>query len=146
MHAQARTVLACGEPRQQVLDGLRREIVSGRLAAGERITERSLIERFGVSRTVVREALRQIEAEGLVEIIPHRGPVVRKLKPSEAEDLYRIRGVLEGLAARLFAEQAPPSMVDELEATLGEVVAAGLAADGPDNGGPETDPQPDTHC
>lgn len=116
--------------RQQVLDGLRRSIVSGRLAPGERITERSLIELFGVSRTVVREALRQIEAEGLVEIIPHRGPVVRKLKPAEAEDLYRIRAVLEGLAARLFAEQGSADLVVELQLALDDVVAASRGGDG----------------
>lgn len=116
--------------RQQVLEALRRAIVSGRLAPKQRLTERSLIEMLGVSRTVIREALRQIETEGLIEIIPNKGPVVRELSPEEAKDLYRIRGVLEGLAARLFAENASESMVDRLDAALEAVVLAYQGEDG----------------
>ena len=116
--------------RQQVLEALRRAIVSGHLAPGQRLTERALIEMMGVSRTVVREALRQIEAEGLIEIIPNKGPVVRELSPAEAEDLYRIRAVLEGLAARLFAENASEAMVDKLDAALDAVVLAYQGEDG----------------
>jgi GntR family transcriptional regulator, trigonelline degradation regulator len=110
--------------RHQVLGALRRAILSGRLAPGQRLTERALIEMLDVSRTVIREALRQIEAEGLIEIIPNKGPVVRELSPAEAQDLYRIRAVLEGLAARLFAENASEAMVMELEAALETVVLA----------------------
>lgn len=116
--------------RQQVLEALRRAIVSGRLAPKQRLTERALIEMLGVSRTVIREALRQLEAEGLIEIIPNKGPVVRELSPAEAKDLYRIRAVLEGLAARLFAENATGSMVDKLDAALQEVVLAYKGEDG----------------
>ena len=116
--------------RQQVLEALRRAIVSGRLAPKQRLTERALIEMMGVSRTVIREALRQIETEGLIEIIPNKGPVVRELSPAEAKDLYRIRAVLEGLAARLFAENASDSMVDKLDAALDAVVFAYKGEDG----------------
>lgn len=116
--------------RQQVLEALRRAIVSGRLAPGERLTERALIEMMGVSRTVIREALRQIESEGLIEIIPNKGPVVRKLSAEEARDLYRIRAVLEGLAARLFAENASGALVEELELNLEEIVLAYRGTDG----------------
>jgi len=116
--------------RHQVLAGLRDAIVSGRLAAGSRITEKELTEMFGVSRTLIREALRQIEAEGLVEIVPHRGPVVRSLKPDEVEDLYRIREVLEGLAARLFAEKASADQLEALEAALRDVATASEGGDG----------------
>lgn len=116
--------------RQQVLEALRQAIVSGRLAPGQRLTERSLTEMMGVSRTVIREALRQIESEGLIEIIPNKGPVVRKLSAEEAKDLYRIRAVLEGLAARLFAENATQTMVDELHAALESVIAAYHGTDG----------------
>jgi DNA-binding GntR family transcriptional regulator len=116
--------------RQQVLKALRRAIVSGRLAPKQRLTERALIEMLGVSRTVIREALRQIEAEGLIEIIPNKGPVVRELSPVEAKDLYRIRAVLEGLAARLFAENANDEMVDKLEAALESVIRADQVEDG----------------
>ncbi len=110
--------------RQQVLEALRRAIVSGQLAPGQRLTERALIEMLGVSRTVIREALRQIEAEGLIEIVPNKGPVVRELSAEEAKDLYRIRAVLEGLAARLFAENADENMAIKLEAALEGIVIA----------------------
>ncbi|MFL2547323.1 MAG: GntR family transcriptional regulator [Candidatus Rariloculaceae bacterium] len=92
--------------RQKVLEGLRAAIVSGELPPGKRLTERELIEIMDVSRTVIREALRQLEAEHLIEVIPNKGPVVRALTPEEAEDLYRIRAVLYGLAARIFVEQS----------------------------------------
>lgn len=116
--------------RKQVLEALRRAIVSGLLAPGQRLTERALIEMLGVSRTVIREALRQIEAEGLIEIIPNKGPVVRELSAAEAKDLYRIRAVLEGLAARLFAESAPGETINELEDSLQNVVVAYRGANG----------------
>jgi len=116
--------------RQQVLEALRRAIVSGRLAPGQRLTERALIEMLGVSRTVIREALRQIEAEGLVEIIPNKGPVVRKLSAAEAKDLYRIRAVLEGLAARLFAENAGEADVGQLSDALESIKLAYRGTDG----------------
>jgi GntR family transcriptional regulator, trigonelline degradation regulator len=116
--------------RQQVLEALRRAIVSGRLAPGQRLTERELIEMLGVSRTVIREALRQIESEGLVEIIPNKGPVVRKLSATEAKDLYRIRAVLEGLAARLFAENADEEDVAKLSDALESIKLAYRGSDG----------------
>ncbi|MBI4194683.1 MAG: GntR family transcriptional regulator [Betaproteobacteria bacterium] len=110
--------------RQQVLDGLRQAIIDGRLAPGARLTERELTEMMGVSRTVVREALRQLESEGLIAIIPNKGPVVRELTLGEAKDLYNIRAVLEGLAARLFVENAGDAQIGKLAQALEVVVAA----------------------
>ncbi|HEX9875737.1 MAG TPA: GntR family transcriptional regulator [Gammaproteobacteria bacterium] len=110
--------------RQQVIEKLRAAIISGRLSPGQRLTERELTERLGVSRTVVREALRQLDAEGLIEVIPNRGPVVRTLTPEEAEDLYRIRAVLHGLAARQFVEHASRADLEALRAALDSVVSA----------------------
>jgi DNA-binding GntR family transcriptional regulator len=110
--------------RSQVLQELRRSILSGRLNPGERLVERELIAMMGVSRTVIREALRQLESEGLVAIIPNKGPVVRQLTVEEARDLYAIRAVLEGLAARLFAEHALNPQVRELEEALLQVAEA----------------------
>jgi DNA-binding GntR family transcriptional regulator len=110
--------------RQQVLDTLRQAIIDGRLAPGARLTERELTEMLGVSRTVVREALRSLEAEGLVHVIPNKGPVVRELSRAEAEDLYQIRAVLEGLAARLFVQHASAEQVEQLEHSLAVVVEA----------------------
>lgn len=110
--------------RQQVLEALRRAIISGQLRPGERLTERSLTSMMSVSRTVVREVLRQLETEGLVAVIPNRGPVVRELSAQEAKDLYRIRGVLEGLAAQLFVENASDSDVLKLQRAFADVKAA----------------------
>ncbi|MFN7085496.1 MAG: GntR family transcriptional regulator [Burkholderiales bacterium] len=110
--------------RQQVLDHLRQAIIEGRLAPGARLTERELTEMTGVSRTVIREALRQLESEGLVAIIPNKGPVVRELTPAEAKDLYSIRAVLEGFAARLFVENAGEAEVKKLAQALDVVIGA----------------------
>jgi DNA-binding GntR family transcriptional regulator len=115
--------------RQQVLDGLRQSIIAGRLNPGERLIERELISMMGVSRTVIREALRQLESEGLIANIPNKGPVVRALTLEEARDLYSIRAVLEGLAARLFVENASDTEIQNLENAL---EAVGEAYDGGD--------------
>lgn len=110
--------------RQQVLDGLRQAVIDGRLTPGARLIERELTEMMGVSRTVVREALRQLESEGLIAIIPNKGPVVRALSPTEAKDLYSIRAVLEGHAARLFVENATDAQLKQLAQALDGVAAA----------------------
>jgi GntR family transcriptional regulator, trigonelline degradation regulator len=104
--------------RRQVLDELRQSIITGRLAPGARLVERELIAMMGVSRTVIREALRQLESEGLIAMIPNKGPVVRELTLEESKDLYSIRAVLEGLAARLFVENANEALVKKLEKSL----------------------------
>ena len=115
--------------RQQVLDELRRAIIEGEIAPGARLIERDLCTRLGVSRTVVREVLRQLESEGLVGMIPNRGPVVRALGADEARELYAIRAVLEGLAARIFVEQANDGQVEKLLATVDEVETAYACGD-----------------
>ncbi len=104
--------------RRQVLDELRQSIIAGRLAPGSRLVERELTAMMGVSRTVVREALRQLESEGLVSIIPNKGPIVRELTVEEAKDLYSIRAVLEGLAAQRFVENANDNHVEQLQQAL----------------------------
>lgn len=116
--------------REQVLDELRAAIIDGRLAPGERLIERALIEMLGVSRTVVREALRQLESEGLVSGDARKGMVVRALTSSEARELYAIRAQLEGLAARLFVENASATQ----RALLSDAVrtTAAAYATGPD--------------
>jgi GntR family transcriptional regulator, trigonelline degradation regulator len=110
--------------RSQALDRLRRAIIDGELAPGSRLVERDLCARMGVSRTVVREVLRQLESEGLVGMIAHRGPVVRALNELEARELYAIRAVLEGLAARIFVTEATDEQARRLVATVDAVEAA----------------------
>ncbi|MFB6723267.1 GntR family transcriptional regulator [Kribbella sp. NPDC056345] len=92
--------------REQVLAELRRRIVDGDYAQGERLTETRLAEDFGVSRNPVREALRVVEAEGFVQILPRRGAVVATLDETAVRDLFSVREQLETLAAGLAAERA----------------------------------------
>jgi DNA-binding GntR family transcriptional regulator len=92
--------------RKQVTDILRTDIVSSALPPGSRLVESALCARFGVSRPVIREALRQLDAEGLVETLPNQGAVVAELTLQDAQDLYELRAALESLAAELFAERA----------------------------------------
>lgn len=110
--------------RQQALERLRAAVISGRLAPGQRLVERELTDLMQVSRTVVREALRQLETEGLVAMVPNKGPVVRELTEKEARELYRIRAVLEGLAARLFVENADAAALRALAEALAVVERA----------------------
>jgi DNA-binding GntR family transcriptional regulator len=110
--------------RKQVVDELRQAIIAGRLEPGARLIERTLIEMLGVSRTVLREALRQLESEGLIAVLANKGPVVRELTLDEAKDLYSIRAVLEGLAARLFVENADDREIDRLAAALDKTIDA----------------------
>ncbi len=92
--------------RQQVIDGLRACISDLTFKPGDRLIERELCEMLGVSRTLIREALSQLVAEGLVQIIPHKGPIVSVMTGDEARGLYEVRAVLEALAGRQFTERA----------------------------------------
>ena len=78
---------------------LRQRILSGELAPGSRIDQDAEADRLLASRMPVREALRRLESEGLVEIVRHRGALVRGLSVSDLEDLYVLRIALEGVAA-----------------------------------------------
>jgi DNA-binding GntR family transcriptional regulator len=95
--------------RAQVLDNLRQAILNRHFAPGARLIERELVELTGVSRTSIREALRELAAEGLVTTIPNRGTVVASMSAEEARQLYEVRSVLEGLAGRLFVQNASDS-------------------------------------
>ncbi len=92
--------------RQSVTERIRYAIAVGRFQGGDRLPERSLCEMTGVSRTLVREALRQLESEGLIEVVPHRGPVVACVSAEQVKGIYQVRAELEGLAFQLFAERA----------------------------------------
>lgn len=115
--------------RQQVVTLLRDAIVAGDYRPGERLVERVLCERLQVSRTVVREALRQLESEGLVNVEPNRGPVVTTLSAAEVADLYEAREVVESTVARLFAARATAVQREELAAQFAAMEAAVDAGD-----------------
>lgn len=101
--------------RGHVESFLRDAIMNGRFAPGERLVERELCELLQVSRPPLREALRKLEAEKLVVIIPHRGPVVASLDIVEARELYALRALLEGFAAHEFATHATDKQITQLE-------------------------------
>ncbi|MEV5961317.1 GntR family transcriptional regulator [Kribbella sp. NPDC051952] len=115
--------------REQVLAELRRRIVDGDYAQGERLTETRLADDFGVSRNPVREALRVVEAEGFVQILPRRGAVVVTLDETAVRDLFAVRAQLETLAGGLAAERATPADVTRLRDLLEEASAATEAKD-----------------
>jgi DNA-binding GntR family transcriptional regulator len=111
--------------RQQVIEGLRGCITDLTFRPGDRLVERELCEMLGVSRTLVREALSQLVAEGLVQNIPHKGPIVATIGLTEAKGLYEVRAQLEGLAGRRFTQHATPEQRAELAAVLEKLKAFG---------------------
>ena len=110
--------------RQQVTERLRTAITECHFKAGGRLIERELCELLGVSRGSVREALRQLEAEGLIRLIPNVGPVVAMVTVEDARQIYEIRRVLEGLASALFAEHATDDEVSRLENSVAKMEKA----------------------
>jgi DNA-binding GntR family transcriptional regulator len=100
--------------REQALEVLRDAILDFRLEPGRRLTERELIEQTGVSRTTLREVLRELAAEGLVETVPRKGVLVTLPSPFEAAQLYEVRAGLESFATRLFTLRATKTEVAEL--------------------------------
>jgi len=125
-----RLAAAEGQPLRDVIrEELRAQIAEGVWAPGTRLVERELAEGFGVSRVPVREALRALESEGFVELLPRRGAVVRNLTRSVVADLFDIREVLEALAARLAAERVDDEGLAELLAVVEDGRRAVDAAD-----------------
>src|SRR4029077_14674751 len=100
--------------REQVVDQLRQAIVERRLKPEKRLVERELIEQTGVSRTTIREVLRQLAAEGLVTTIPQKGAMVIVPSAEEAPCLYEGRAALEALACRRFVRRASDAQVKRL--------------------------------
>jgi DNA-binding GntR family transcriptional regulator len=115
--------------RELALEKMREAILEMRFKPGERLVERDLGAQLGVSRTIVREVLRHLETEGLVATQQHRGPIVAITTADEARQIYEIRGVLEGIAARACAESKDARVVEALEARLAGIKAAYAADD-----------------
>lgn len=126
------------EPAQEpgISSRIRRDIISGVLAPGAKITEAALAARYGSSRVPVREALRALAAEGFVESRPYAGSRVARLEPEEAGDLFDVREAVEGATARRAADRAARQAASgspepdwwDTRRRLGEILAAGDAA------------------
>ncbi|MGW2743392.1 GntR family transcriptional regulator [Streptomyces sp. NPDC001450] len=119
-----------GAVRERVLATLRQDIIAGRLGPGERLVERELAERFGVSRVPVREAIRALVAEGFVLFESARRTVVRRLTPTDVKELFELREALEVYVAGLAAARATPEALAELRGLLAEAAAATQEGDG----------------
>ncbi len=123
---------ALGAPlksRQQVVtDRLRDAILRGYFKPGQHIDQNEIAEMLNVSRSPIREALRTLAAEGLLELVPHHGAVVAELTPEELEEILVLRAVLEGMVARL----AVPRLDDETIKVLGSLLKELSRAKDPD--------------
>lgn len=101
-----------------VADQLREAILRGYFKPGERLDQNEIAGLLNVSRSPVREALRTLAAEGMVQMYPHRGAVVAELSREELEEIYFLRGTLEGLAARLAASKMDQGRIARLQMIL----------------------------
>ena len=101
--------------RDVVFNTLRQAILTGELKPGERLMEIHLANKLGVSRTPIREAIRKLELEGLVKIIPNKGAYVTGITPKDVQDIYMIRSILEGMCARWATEHITPEQIEQLE-------------------------------
>jgi len=101
--------------REKILENIRDAIISGSLKAGCKVSEPELAERFGISRTPIREAFRQLESEGYLTVIPRRGAVVSEFNLKEVEDFYAIKSILEGYAARRACERLTDKELEHLQ-------------------------------
>jgi DNA-binding GntR family transcriptional regulator len=101
--------------REVLFERLRGLILSGHYSSGAKLREQELAHAFGVSRTPVREALRKLESEGLVHYLPHRGVVVNQISYDDLAEIYPMRAVIEGLAARLAARRITPQELAALK-------------------------------
>lgn len=102
--------------REKILEHIRDAIISGTLKAGSRVSEPELAERYGISRTPIREAFRQLESEGYLTVIPRRGAVVSEFSQKDIEDFYAIKSILEGYAARQACSRLTDKELTRLEA------------------------------
>ena len=102
--------------RERILETIRDAIIKGALKPGEKVAEPELAERFGISRTPIREAFRQLESEGYLTVIPRKGAVVTAFSQKDVEEFYAIKSILEGYAAKRACENLSPKEIEKLEA------------------------------
>ena len=114
--------------REKILESIRDAILKGVLKPGERVAEPELAERFGISRTPIREAFRQLESEGYLTTIPRKGAVVAALSERDLQEFYAVKSTLEGYAAKLAAKNLTDRELTKLESINGRLKQ--LASDG----------------
>lgn len=107
--------------RSQVTNRLRDAILSGIFQPGQKLVEKELCNQLGISRTILRESLQHLGAEGLILNIPHKGPTVATISYSEAKGIYDVRQALESLAGEGFAKCATDQQVQQLREVLNEL-------------------------
>lgn len=115
--------------RERILSTIRTEIVTGRIRPGTRIMEPELAERFGISRTPIREAIRQLESEGLISVNPRKGAIVASVSPQDISNFYDLKMILEGHAARLAAKNLTESDLRKMETVNRRIEAVSAKKD-----------------
>lgn len=100
--------------REKILEAIRDAIMSGVLKPGEKVAEPELAERFGISRTPIREAFRQLESEGYLTVIPRKGAVVVSFSSKEIDEFYAIKSILEGYAAHRACKNLSEKEIEKL--------------------------------
>jgi len=114
---------------EEAVDRLRDLIVQGELSAGTRLNERVLCERLGISRTPLREAIKLLATEGLVQLLPNRGAVVAAIDAARLGDTLQVMGALESLAGELACRNASSERIQEIRRLHGEMLAMHASAD-----------------
>lgn len=100
---------------EELVKYIKQQIISGELNPGDRIVETKLARELGVSQTPVREAIRHLHGEGIITIVPNKGPMVRTLDMKDVFEIYSVRSMLEGLAIRLATQNASDEQIAEVE-------------------------------
>ena len=115
--------------REKIVETVRSAIVNGQIPAGTRVAEPELADRFGISRTPIREAFRQLESEGFITVVPRKGAVVASISEKDISDFYDLKMVLEGYAARLAAKTLTEKDLARMETLNRQIEAAAAKKD-----------------
>jgi DNA-binding GntR family transcriptional regulator len=115
--------------REKIVETVRNAIVNGQIAAGARVAEPELADHFGISRTPIREAFRQLESEGFITVIPRKGAIVASLSAKDISDFYDLKMVLEGYAARCATKVLTEKEMVKMEAVNRQMEVAAAKKD-----------------
>jgi DNA-binding GntR family transcriptional regulator len=115
--------------REKIVETVRNAIVNGQIAAGARVAEPELADHFGISRTPIREAFRQLESEGFITVIPRKGAIVASLSAKDISDFYDLKMVLEGYAARCATKVLTEKEMAKMEAVNRQMEIAAAKKD-----------------